>query len=62
MSDHSKDPNDDQGAEGEQPNMTRRKILYVAPVIMSQRLFNSLTGCGKVDPTVQSCSLVALSS
>jgi hypothetical protein len=63
MSDDAKNPtNESGGPEGAQPDMTRRKILYAAPVIVSQRLFNSLTGCGKVDPTVQSCSLVAMTS
>jgi hypothetical protein len=46
----------------EKPDMSRRKLMYAAPVLMSQRLFNAVTGCGKVNPTVQSCSLVSFSS
>jgi hypothetical protein len=62
MSDDSRDRENEPLPERTQPDVTRRRILYVAPVLMSQRLFNSLTGCGKVDPTLQSCALVALTS
>jgi hypothetical protein len=55
------DDNNKKSDEGV-PDMGRRKLVYAAPVVLTQRLFNAVTGCGKVNPTVQSCSLVSFSS
>jgi hypothetical protein len=46
----------------ERPDMTRRKLMYAAPILMSQRLFNGVTGCGKANPGVHSCTVVAMHS
>jgi hypothetical protein len=61
MSDDTKKARDESQPES-QPDLARRKLVYAAPVLVSQRLFNAVTGCGKVNPNVQSCALVAFSS
>jgi hypothetical protein len=40
-----------------EPNegVTRRKLVYVAPLIMSRRLFYRASGCGKTNPGQLSC-------
>ncbi len=39
----------------ERVDVTRRKLLWVAPAIMSRRLIYASSGCGKGDPFVTAC-------
>jgi hypothetical protein len=56
MTDPKNPPRD--GDDGDAPELTRRAIVYVAPAIVSAKLFSALSGCGKVNPTDRSCALV----
>jgi hypothetical protein len=43
---------------GEGVDFTRRKLAYVAPVLLSRAMFYGAAGCGKHDPRSQSCQIV----
>jgi hypothetical protein len=63
MSEDSNNPPQDEAAAHEDGvDLGRRKLVYVAPVILTQRLFSAAAGCGKVNPTTQACYLVSLGS
>jgi len=51
--DDRKDP--EPQPEQERERLTRRKLVYVAPLLMSKRLFYRASGCGKVNPLQRSC-------
>ena len=35
--------------------VSRRKLVYAAPLLMSKRLFYRAAGCGKINPLQKSC-------
>jgi hypothetical protein len=42
-------------AEADGVVISRRRLVYAAPVLMSKRLFYRQSGCGKVNPLQRSC-------
>jgi hypothetical protein len=57
MDDRLKDSRQNDQSEGEGQVLTRRKLVYVAPILMSRRLFYRAAGCGKVDPLKRNCAI-----
>jgi hypothetical protein len=37
------------------PGISRRKLMYASPAILSERLIYALAGCGKGDPRLTPC-------
>jgi hypothetical protein len=46
---------DDEPVKKEDVLISRRKLVYAAPVLMSKKLFYRASGCGKVNPLQRSC-------
>lgn len=46
---------DAQGAHAEPSKMSRRKLAYVAPALVSRAMFYGAAGCGKGDPRIFAC-------
>jgi hypothetical protein len=58
MTERAKSPSGSADAAPEKEesvDVSRRKLVYAAPILMSQRLFYRQSGCGKVDPLQRSC-------
>jgi hypothetical protein len=43
------------GEGAKDAQLGRRKLLYAAPVVMSQSMFYALAGCGKAQPQQLNC-------
>lgn len=42
--------------------LSRRKIAYVAPALLSRAMFYGAAGCGKSDPIIFTCQVAARGS
>ena len=58
MSDDARKP-PDRGDDDQGVVLSRRKLVYAAPMVVTAHLFNSLAGCGKSSPTVRQCRVIA---
>jgi hypothetical protein len=56
MSDDNKADQSDTSSE--RISLTRRKLGYVAPVLVSRAMMYGAAGCGKADPRTISCQVV----
>lgn len=57
-SDTSVAPEDDRAKASSSPalpKMSRRKLTYVAPALVSRAMFYGAAGCGKGDPRIFAC-------
>jgi hypothetical protein len=53
-------PTEDESQEQGSAGISRRKLMYASPAILSERLIYALAGCGKGDPRQTPCQITPM--